>query len=59
MALLLTALLDGMQLRVVNCSSGGEHVFDFAPIIDGLPPGFVFGAASAAYQVCARARSEG
>ncbi|CAM9426799.1 unnamed protein product [Ectocarpus sp. 12 AP-2014] len=56
LALLLAALLDGMQLRLVDCSSSsssssGEHVLDFDAIIDGLPPGFVFGTASAAYQI--------
>lgn len=40
-------LLGGCVVRRVEC----KHDARFDGIIDGLPPGFVFGTASAAYQV--------
>lgn len=34
----------------VECSTQVED-YDYGPIVEGLPPGFIFGTASAAYQV--------
>lgn len=44
---MLLVLLGGCLMQPVEC----DHDAEFDEIIDGLPPGFVFGTASAAYQV--------
>lgn len=43
-------LLGASTIAVVAATNNLEDL-EFAPIVDGLPPGFVFGTASAAYQV--------
>lgn len=43
----LLVLLGGCIMGRVE----GDHDSQFDGIIDGLPPGFVFGTASASYQV--------
>lgn len=43
----LLVLIGGCVVQRAEC----KHDSQFDKIIDGLPPGFVFGSASAAYQV--------